>query len=86
MMAKAAAKAASTGDRRAASPATPELAREQGVIRGPAFGRANYVLMGVSLAVIVVGFVALGRGSITLAPILLVLGYLVLVPVALLKR
>jgi hypothetical protein len=53
---------------------------------GPLFRRGNYVLLGVSLAVIAVGFVFLAGGSITLAPILLVLGYAVLVPVAILYR
>jgi hypothetical protein len=69
----------------AATPA-PEVPHSQDVIRGPAYARHNYVLMGVSVGVIVAGFIALAQGSITLAPILLVLGYLVLVPVALLKR
>lgn len=84
-MAKAGAKAASTG-RKAPAERAPELAHEQAIIRGPAFRRINYVLMAVAMAVILGGFVALARGSITLAPILLVLGYLVLVPIALLKR
>ena len=40
---------------------------------------------GIALLVIVGGFVDLSRGGITLGPILLVLGYCVLVPVAILK-
>ena len=55
-------------------------------IQGPVFGRTNYILFAVALAVIVAGFVTLGQGSITAAPILLVVGYLILVPVAILKR
>jgi hypothetical protein len=35
---------------------------------------------------IIVGYIALGQGSITLAPILLVLGYCVLVPVSLIIK
>jgi hypothetical protein len=35
----------------------------------------------VALAVIVAGFLLLARGDITVAPLLLVLGYCVLVPV-----
>ncbi len=50
------------------------------------FGRKNYILLGVALAVIIIGFVALSQGSITLAPLLLVIGYLVLVPWALLAK
>lgn len=46
----------------------------------------NYILMGVGLVTIIVGFATLAKGSITLAPILLVLGYCVLIPVALLIK
>jgi hypothetical protein len=48
--------------------------------------RENLILFAVALAVIVVGYLFLARGSITLAPILLVLGYCVLVPVAIIFR
>jgi hypothetical protein len=44
------------------------------------FGSRNYMILGAALICILVGFLALSRGSITLAPILLVLGYCVLVP------
>lgn len=50
------------------------------------FTRKNYYLLMAGLAVIILGFVSLGMGSITLAPILLVLGYCVIVPVAILYR
>ena len=43
------------------------------------FGKKNYILFAVAAAVIVAGYVALSRGSITLAPILLLTGYLVLI-------
>jgi hypothetical protein len=42
-------------------------------------------LWAAALAVIVVGFADLARGGTTVAPILLVLGYCVLVPIAILK-
>lgn len=42
-------------------------------------------LWGLAAAALVVGYLDLARGGETLAPILLVLGYLVLVPVAILK-
>ena len=48
--------------------------------------RANLVLFAIALGVIVLGYVVLARGSITLAPILLVLGYCVLVPLAIVYR
>jgi len=50
------------------------------------FDRENLILFGVALAVIVIGYLFLARGSITIAPILLVLGYCVLVPVAIIFR
>lgn len=51
-----------------------------------ALGRRNYVIMGVGLATIITGFVTLANGSMTLAPLLLVVGYCVLIPVSLLVK
>jgi hypothetical protein len=48
--------------------------------------KKNYAIMGVGIVTIVVGFITLASGSITLAPILLVLGYCVLIPVGLLVK
>lgn len=48
------------------------------------FGKKNLLWFGIALLVIVVGYLLLGYGSTTLAPILLVLGYCVLIPVAIL--
>ena len=48
--------------------------------------KKNYAIMGAGLATIIVGFISLASGSITLAPILLVLGYCVLIPVGLLVK
>jgi hypothetical protein len=50
------------------------------------FGRKNYALFGIAALIIVAGYVALARGSITLAPILLLLGYLVVIPWAILAK
>ena len=50
------------------------------------FGRKNYILFGLAALVILAGYVALARGSITLAPILLLLGYLVVIPWAILTK
>jgi hypothetical protein len=49
--------------------------------KGLPFGRTNYILIGAALVAIILGYIFLGSGSITLAPILLVLGYCVLFPV-----
>ncbi|MGQ9678317.1 MAG: hypothetical protein ACUVUD_03450 [bacterium] len=48
--------------------------------------KKNYLLLVAGLATIGAGFVALAQGSTTLAPFLLVVGYCVLVPLALLLR
>ena len=46
------------------------------------FTRKNYILFAVGLLIITLGYVTLGYGSITLAPALLVLGYCVIIPIA----
>lgn len=48
-----------------------------------AFTRTNLVLFAVGLVVVIIGWMLLGRGSISLAPVLLVLGYCILIPLAL---
>jgi hypothetical protein len=53
---------------------------------GFSWGMANSLLLGLAVAVLVAGFIALSRGSITLAPVLLVLGYCGLIPASLLIR
>ncbi|MBD3257394.1 DUF3098 domain-containing protein [candidate division GN15 bacterium] len=56
------------------------------------FGRKNYILLGVSLLVIIIGYICLGYGedpnnaiSLTVAPIVLVIGY-AMIPFAILAR
>jgi len=46
----------------------------------------NSLVLGVGIAMLVAGYVALSRGSITLAPALLVLGYCGFIPASLLIR
>ncbi len=53
---------------------------------GLPFTKKNYYIFLAALIVIVIGYIALAQGSITLAPILLVLGYCVVIPVAILYR
>lgn len=45
--------------------------------------RRNWILFGIGIGSIVVGFILLGMGDITMAPILLVAGYLGFIPWAL---
>ncbi|MBC8088840.1 MAG: hypothetical protein H7Z40_16365 [Phycisphaerae bacterium] len=45
-----------------------------------------FIWWGAALGTLLVGYIDLWRGGETLAPLLLVIGYFVLVPVAILKR
>jgi len=45
----------------------------------------TWLWWGLAIAAILLGFADLARGGTTVAPILLVLGYCVLVPIAILK-
>lgn len=50
------------------------------------WGLANTLLLSLGLVVLAAGYWALAKGSITLAPALLVLGYCGLIPASLLVR
>jgi len=50
------------------------------------WGVLNTALLGSGLVVLAAGYWALSRGSITLAPVLLVVGYCGLIPASLLVR
>lgn len=52
--------------------------------RGLAFGVSNYAVMVAGIVTIFAGYVLLDGGSVTAAPLLLVLGYAVLLPVGIL--
>ena len=53
---------------------------------GFSWGALNSLLLGLGILVLAGGYVALSRGSITLAPVLLVAGYCGLIPASLLLR
>ena len=50
---------------------------------GFSWGRINSALLGLGVALLLSGYYSLSRGSITMAPILLVAGYVVVVPASL---
>ena len=50
------------------------------------WGVLNTALLGLGVAVLVVGYLSLAKGSLTLAPVLLVTGYCIMIPAALLVR
>jgi hypothetical protein len=53
---------------------------------GFAWGRLNSLLLGLGVTSLIVGYVLLARGSITLAPVLLVAGYCGFIPTSLVLR
>jgi len=53
---------------------------------GFSWGVANSAMLVLGLGVLATGYLTLSRGSITLAPVLLVLGYCVFIPASLLFR
>jgi Flp pilus assembly protein TadB len=72
-----------TAPRARAKPSPVKRSPEE---EGARIQRRNVLLFLVALAVIVAGFIALALRSITLAPILLVAGYLVLLPWAIIAH
>jgi len=50
------------------------------------FTRKNQILFASGMVMIVLGFFLLSRNSITLAPLLLVLGYCVVIPLAIIAK
>ncbi len=49
------------------------------------FSLQNWILLAIGLAAIVAGHALLSRGSTVAAPLLLVLGYVVVIPVAIIR-
>lgn len=60
----------------------PDTSARSGASRLPG---SRAIWWGLAAAAILLGFADLWRGGETIAPILLVVGYLVLVPIAILK-
>ncbi|MFQ6616745.1 MAG: DUF3098 domain-containing protein [Fidelibacterota bacterium] len=62
------------------------------LFEGWTFTRKNYLLFGIGVLVIILAYVIMATGEVnsfqalTLAPIMLFLGYLVIIPVSLLYR
>ncbi|MEO7868133.1 MAG: hypothetical protein ABIU54_10885 [Candidatus Eisenbacteria bacterium] len=50
------------------------------------WGLVNTSLLLAGVAMLIAGYISLGKGSLTLAPVLLVTAYCVLIPAALLAR
>jgi hypothetical protein len=72
-------------------PAKPQPVRPKPASKKPLrpminLGKKNYAILGAGIVTIAAGFISLASGSITLAPVLLVLGYCVMIPVGLLVK
>ena len=50
------------------------------------YGKKNYIVFAAAIFVIIVGFILLGQGDDTFSVILLVVGYCVLIPAALILK
>lgn len=53
------------------------------VVKGLPYGRKNYILFGIGLFLAFIGFIFLMMGDTFWSPILMVLGYVVLIPISL---
>ena len=62
------------------------------LFEGWAFGNTNYILFGAGLLLVIIGYFFMANGSVnslqslTLSPIMLFLGYIVVLPIALVYR
>jgi hypothetical protein len=66
-------------------PASARSTPDEPATRSLHFGTVNLVLALAGAAALVAGYWLLARGSITAAPLLLVLGYVVLLPMAIIR-
>ena len=62
------------------------------IFEGWAFGKINYIFFTIGVALLLVGYTAMATGSVnsfqslTLAPILLFISYIIVIPLALVYR
>jgi len=62
---------------------TPKIKESEEVIR---FEKKNYLFFAAGILSIIIGYLFLSKGSLTTAPILLVLGYVILIPVSIIIK
>jgi hypothetical protein len=63
-----------------------KLMKREDVLTGSHFSKKNMLFFGIGLILVVVGFIMLAAGDILLAPILLIVGYLVFFPLGILLK
>jgi len=71
--------------RKKAAPAAPDKKPSRQAYSLP-FGKTNMMLFALGLLAVILGFITLSFGSDTIAPILLVLGYCVIIPAAIIWK
>lgn len=59
---------------------------KKGAVLGLKLKRKNWLLLVAGIVFIGLGYLSLNKGSLTLAPILLVLGYCVLIPAGIILK
>ena len=71
---------------------TKENKNVRELFKGWAFGNTNYLLFGIGLLLVIIGYIFMSSGkvdsfqSLTLAPIMLFVGYIIVIPAALVYR
>lgn len=63
-----------------------KLTKRGDVLTSANFSKKNMLFFGIGLILVVVGFIMLAAGDILLAPILLIVGYLVFFPLGILLK
>lgn len=61
------------------------MKKEDEFIRAP-FKKENYIIMGIGLIFIILGYIFLAIGDITISPIFLVLGFCVIIPLGIIYK
>ncbi len=61
------------------------MKKEEKFIKAP-FKKENYIIMGIGLIFIILGYIFLAIGDITISPVLLTLGYCVLIPIGIIYK
>ena len=63
-----------------------------GLFQNWSFGTTNYLLFGVNIATVILGYIIMASGevdstqSVTIAPLLLFLGYVIIIPISIMYR
>ncbi|MBA7650430.1 MAG: hypothetical protein E3J47_05340 [Candidatus Stahlbacteria bacterium] len=60
--------------------------QKQELLLDTKFSKKNTMFFGIGLILVIIGFILLAAGDITLAPIVLVVGYLVFFPLGILLK